>query len=412
MSLRPYTFFIARRYLAPTRRNRFLNFITLIAVLGVMFGTAALLISLSILDGFDQTLRSNMIAFMGHIEVTSFNPSQPLKGYSNVVRELPTREPEVTAVSPFVQREAILRSRVGLEGVLLKGVRADIDVSAIRHKMIAGKFEFPPLSVDSTPRMVLGNRLADKLGLHVGDTLVVFAPNGVPTPENPPMIEQFRLGGIYRTGMVEYDDIYTFTSLDATQRLFGLKSDEVSGYDLLIKDVDQAEQTARRLDTVLGYPHYPRTVFDIFQAIFAWLDLQRKPIPIVLGLIIIVAVFNIISTLLMVVLEKTESIGVLSTLGARPSGIIGVFVGQGLLVGGVGTLLGVMLSLGFTLIQMYYKPFHLDADIYFIDAVPVALKAWHYILVVSVSLVLCIFSTIVPAFVASRLRPVEALRFR
>jgi lipoprotein-releasing system permease protein len=411
MSARSYGLFIARRYLSPTRRNRFLNFITAIAILGVMFGTAALLISLSILDGFDHTLRSNMIAFMGHIEVTSFT-ARPLTGYREVMKDLPKREPEVRAISPFVQREAILRTRSGLEGVLLKGVRSDIDVSAIREKMIQGSFDFTYHPLDSIPKIILGNRLADKLGVRVGDTLVAFVPNGVPSPDNPPTIEQFRVHGIYRTGMVEYDDIYTYTSLESAQQLFGLQTDEVTGYDILVRNVEHAEQTARRLDTVLGYPHYPRTVFDIFQAIFAWLDLQRKPIPIVLGLIIIVAVFNIISTLLMVVLEKTESIGILSTLGARPSGIMGIFVGQGILIGGIGTLLGAMLSLGFTLVQMKYKLFRLDADIYFIDAVPVSLQAWHYILVVSVALILSIVSTVIPAYVASRLKPVEALRFR
>jgi lipoprotein-releasing system permease protein len=411
MRLQSYTLFIARRYLAPSRRNRFLNFITAIAVLGVMFGTAALLISLSILDGFDQTLRSNMIAFMGHIEVTSFG-AKPLADYQRTVQMLPKRAPEIRAVSPFVQREAILRSRAGLEGVVLKGVNANIDVSAIRDRMVKGKFSFPEYHKGELPSIILGERLAQKLKLEPGDTAVVFGPKGIPTPDNPPSIEQFVLGGIYRTGMVEYDDIYTYTSLDAAQRLFEYAPTEVSGYDILVRDINHAEATARQLDTLLGYPHYPRTVFDIFQAIFAWLDLQRKPIPIVLGLIIIVAVFNIISTLLMVVLEKTESIGVLSTLGARPSGVMGIFVGQGLLIGAVGTLLGVLLSLGFTLVQMHYKVLKLDADIYFIDAVPVALKAWHYLLVVSVSVVLCIISTVVPAYVAAKLRPVDALRFR
>jgi lipoprotein-releasing system permease protein len=406
----PYSLFIARRYLAPSRRNRFISFITAIAVLGVTFGTAALLISFSILDGFDRTLRSTMIGFMGHIEVTSFG-RRPLTGYQQVVNTLSQRVPEVRKVSPFVSREAIIRSRAGLEGIVLKGVIPDIDVSNIRDRMIAGSFSFSPNDT-AMPEIILGERLATKLKLKPGDTAIVFAPHGIPSPENPPAIEQFVVRGIYRTGMAEYDDLYTFTSLASAQKVFDLAPNEITGYNVLVNDARLAESTARKLDTALGFPHYPRTVYDIFQAIFAWLDLQRKPIPIVLALITVVAAFNIISTLLMVVLEKTESIGVLSAMGARPRGVMSIFVGQGLIIGGLGTLLGVLLSLGFTWVQTRYKPLALDAAIYFIDAVPVVFTLWHYLLVITVSLVLCVLSTIVPALIAARLRPVEALRFR
>jgi len=411
MRFRSYTFLVARRFLAPSRRNRFVSFITAISVLGVMFGVTALLISLSILDGFDQTLRSNMVAFLGHIEVTSFG-GRPLENYREVVRTLPRRVPEVAAVSPYVSREAIIRSRAALEGVVLKGVMAKTDVSSIRDRMVAGTFAFPQQSASELPEIVLGERLAQKLHVEFGDTVIVFAPNGIPSPDNPPNIEQFVIGGVYRTGMAEYDDIYTYTSLERAQKLFEYPPDQVSGYDILVHDVETAQATARKLDTALGFPHYPQTVFDIFQSIFAWLDLQRKPIPIVLGLIIIVAVFNVAATLLMVVLEKTEAIGILSTLGARPRGVMSIFVGQGVLIGGVGTLLGVLLSLGFTLVQMHFKPFRLDANIYFIDAVPVALTPWHYALVITLSLALCALFTVIPALLAAMVRPVRALRFR
>ncbi|MDB5035282.1 MAG: Lipoprotein-releasing system permease protein [Chlorobi bacterium] len=406
-----YTFLIARRYLAPSRRNRFISFITAISVLGVMFGVTALLVSLAILDGFDQTLRSNMVAFVGHIEVSSFG-NRPIRNYQKTVATLPERVPEVTRISPFVSREAIIRSGSGLEGVVLKGIIPGVDVSSIRDRMVAGSFSFPRLDSAQLGRLLLGERLTQKLKVKMGDTVVIFAPNGVPSPDNPPTIQQFVISGIYRTGMAEYDDVYTYTSLDQAQHLFEYPSDQVSGYDILVKDINKANEVARKLDTALGFPHYPRTLFDIFEQVFAWLDLQREPIPIVLGLIIIVAVFNIASTLLMVVLEKTESIGVLSTLGARPTGIMKIFVGQGLLIGGVGTMLGVILSLAFTLIQMHYKPLKLDADIYFIDAVPVALTYWHYLLVISISLILSVVFTVIPALIAALVRPVRALRFR
>ncbi len=411
MRFRQYTLLIARRYLAPSRRNRFVNFITAIAVLGVMFGVSALLISMAILDGFDQTLRANMVSFLGHIEVTSFG-GRPLTGYQRMIETLPRKVTSVAAVSPYASREAIIRSRATLEGVLLKGVLPANDVSAIRSKIIAGAYNLPEPSDSGLPTIIIGERLAQKLRVALGDSVVVFAPNGPPTPENPPAIEQFVIGGIYRTGMAQFDDIYTYTSLGVARRLFELPGDQVTGYDIVVRDVANVEETARQLDTAMGFPHYPRTVYDIYQSIFAWLDLQRAPIPIVLGLITIVAVFNVASTLLMVVLEKTESIGVLATLGSRPGGVMGVFVGQGLLIGITGTALGVVLSLGFTLAQTEFKFLRLDPLIYFIDAVPVVFVGWHYALVVSVSLVLCIVSTVLPAWIASTVSPVTALRFR
>jgi lipoprotein-releasing system permease protein len=410
--MRSYTLLLARRYLAPSRRNRFISFITGIAVLGVMFGTAALLISLSILEGFDQTLRSTMIAFTGHIHVTNYPNNPPkLEGYRAMLASIPRRVPDVRAISPFVSREVIVRSKAGLDGAELKGIVPERDVSSIRRHMVSGRFDVTSADGE-VPSIVIGERLAVRLRLGIGDTVIVFGPNGVPSPDNPPIVEQFVLRGTYRTGMAEYDDLFTYTSLATAQRLFDYGDDEVTGYDILVKDIRRVESVATTLTTTMGYPHFPRTVFQIFQSVFAWLDLQREPIPIVLALISLVAAFNIVSTLFMVVLEKTESIGVLSTLGSRPRGIMAIFVGQGLLIGAVGTFLGVMISLAFTWVQSTYKPFSLDAEIYFVDAVPVIFSLPHYLLVIGVSLTLCVLSTIAPAFVAARVRPVEALRFR
>jgi lipoprotein-releasing system permease protein len=410
-----YGLFIARRYLAPGRRNRFISFITGIAALGVLFGTASLLISMAILDGFDQQLRSTMVAFMGHIEVTAFN-NRPLKDYPGTLRKLPEQVPGIKAASPFVSREAILRSSEGLEGVLLKGILPSLDVSTVRQTIVQGTFNVEPGSDPSgkrgVPGIVLGQRLAERLKLSVGDTAIIFAWQGTPGPNNPPLIERFAVRGIYNSGMAQYDDIYTYTSLDAAQRLFDYDPGDVSGYDVLVKDPEKIEQVRSAMETVLGYPHYPQTVFEIFQSIFAWLDLQRAPIPIILGIIIIVASFNIISTLLMIVLEKTESVGVLSALGARPGGVMTIFVQQGLLIWAVGALGGSLLSLGFTLAQQQWHIFALDASIYFVDAVPVALVPWHYVLVIAGSFLLSLLSTIIPAFIAARLRPIDALRFR
>jgi len=408
---RRYSFLIARRYIAPGRRNRFVGFITAIAVLGVTFGVAALLISLAILDGFESTLRSTMVAFMGHIEVTSFG-RRSLPDYPATIDRVRRELPELTGISPFAAREAILRSRSGLEGVALKGVVAASDVSKIRERMRSGHFAFAPRDARGLPTIVIGERLARRLHIRLHDTIVIFVPNGMPSPDNPPVIEQFVVGGTYSTGMAEYDDIYTYTGLATAQRLFDLTATEVTGYDIVVRDIDLAESAARKLDVIMGYPHFPQTIFSVFQAIFAWLDLQRAPIPIILGLISLVAVFNIVGTLLMVVLEKTESIGVLATLGARPVELATIFVGQGLFIGGIGTVLGSLVAVAFTWAQRQFGLLGLDAEIYYIDKVPVAFVGWHYAAVMAGTLVLCVSFTLLPAILASRVRPVQALRFR
>lgn len=408
-----FSLFIARRYLRPTRRNRFLSFITAVAVAGVALGSAALLIALSILDGFDSTLRTTMVGFLGHIEVSSFG-RRPLYGAEEVVRDLPRRVPDVAAVGPYIAREGIVRSKTGLEGVMLKGIAPESDVTRLRSSMVSGRYLGRTAAGDSTalPQLILGERLARRLEIKPGDTVVVFAPEGTASMETPPAIAQFVVVGLYRTGMAEYDDIYTFTTLSGARTLFTMEPGQVSGYDIVVRDPDRIREVQHVLDTALGYPHFPRTVYDIFEGIFAWLDLQRQPIPIVLGLISIVAAFNIVSTLLMMVLEKTESIGVLSALGARPSGVMRVFLGQGLLIGVVGAALGSLLAGGFAWVQSVWHPLRLDASIYFIDTVPVSPALWHYGVVWGATIGFAVIFTTIPALIAARIRPVQALRFR
>lgn len=375
------------------------------------FGAAALLISLSVIQGFERTLSNSLIAFTGDIQVASVT-QKPLGSYETSLGILRALH-DVRGASPYVAREAIVRSGSGLEGIRLKGVVPSLEVSSVTNMMVDGKFSFPLHASDtSIVPVILGDRLARKLRLKRGDTLVLFVPEGVPSPTNPPTVRQAVLTGTYRTGIAEYDDMYAYTSMDAAQILFGLKPDQVTGFDVMLRGGVNVDSAAQRIDTRLGYPYYSRTVQDMFRHIFSWLDLQRRYIPIVLTLIIIVAVFNVLSTLLMVVLEKTESIGVLSTLGATPWGIVRIFVGQGLLIGCVGTAIGCAMALGFTFLQSNFKLIKLNADIYFVNAVPVSFNVLHYVAVVAIAILLSILSTLIPALVAARLHPVSALRFR
>ncbi|MCE2504049.1 MAG: ABC transporter permease [Chlorobi bacterium] len=412
MFRRSFSTFVAMRYLKPSRRTRFISFITAISAIGVMLGTCALLISLSILQGFDQTLRSTIIDFMGHIEVTGYYESDSLVGSDQIEKRITNRFFEVRAVSPFIRREAIIRSSNGLEGVLLKGVDPEKDVSTMQTKMISGSFIRDEHSEGQLPRVVLGKRLADKLLVEVGDTVVLFIATGRPDLNTPPLIEQFQVTGLYRSGMAQYDDIYVFSSIEAARSLLNYDRDIITGLDLLLHDPATIKEVAIRMQRQFREEFWAQPVFELFSSVFAWIDLQRMMIPFVMLVIAIVATFNVISTLLMTVLEKTESIATLSTIGASPRSIMGIFVSKGVLITGVGVVLGAILTLGFSVLQQQYGLISLEADIYVFESVPIAINFLHYVVVIFGTILLAMVATLVPAAIAGRLRPVATLRFQ
>lgn len=296
-----FLFSVAIRYLSSVRREKFMNFITSVAIIGIALGVMALLISLTILHGFDKTLNTNLISFVGHIQVTQFDGGS-IKNRDSIIERIKA-VPNVESVSPFVSKEGIIRTSEGLEGILFKGIYIDKDVSKVRNKMVEGEFKnIKPGSI------VIGKKLGVKLNLKINDTATIFASNGLPNSNNPSVVEQFKIVGFYQTGIGEYDNMYIYGCFDDVKKIASIDENKMTGCDILVKNTDSINFTSGILETVLEYPMYPRTVYDTFQSIFAWLDLQRKPIPIVLGLITIVAVFNIIGTLLMVVLEKLNQL--------------------------------------------------------------------------------------------------------
>ena len=412
MFRRSFSAFVAMRYLKPSRRTRFLSFITAISAIGVMLGTCALLISLSILQGFDQTLRTTIIDFMGHIEVAGYYGKDSLVGAQEIENRITGSFSEISAISPFIRREAIVRSSDGLEGVLLKGIDPQRDVSTIQTKIIEGEFIQSQPVEGALPEIVLGKRLADKLLVGIQDTIVLFIATETPDLSIPPLIEQFRVVGLYRSGMAQYDDIYVFSSIDAARSLLTYDQDVITGLDVLLHNPEEIRGVADRMQKAFGSEFWPRPVFELFSSVFAWIDLQRMMIPFVMLVIAIVATFNVISTLLMTVLEKTESIATLSTIGASPRLIMGIFVSKGVLVTGVGVLLGALLTLAFSILQQQYGLIALEADIYVFESVPIAIDPLHYIVVILGTILLAMIATLVPAAIAGRLRPVATLRFQ
>ncbi len=384
-----------------------MSFITAIAILGILLGTATLIITLSVLGGFEKEITDKVVSFATHVQVLGFH-GQPLRNYEEHMRTIRDSIPLVTATAPYIAREALIRSTSGVDGILLKGIDPDNDITQARRFVIEGAYDVGR-GQDSLPGLVVGRKLAAKLSLHVGDKAAVFGM-GYLLDQSQMRAMQFRVRGIYESGMAEYDDIYAFTNLAAAQKLFQL-GDAVTGYEVMLSQPDSAESVADRIQEILPYPHYARTMFQTYRNLFSWIQLQKEPVPIILGLVIIVATVNIIGTLLMMVLDKTRDIGVLMSMGATRRGIARVFLRQGMTIAVIGTALGNLLALIICSVQLLEKPFSLPSDIYFMSSVPILLRPEYFVIVSAISIALCWLCSFVPARLASRMTPVKAIRF-
>ena len=404
----PVSLFIALRSLRSRRNRGFISFITTIAVLGVTLGVAALIITLSILDGFEKTITDNLIGFTSHMQLVSFQ-GQALHEYENAAQEIRKNFPEVREIAPYVSREAMVRSATENEGVLVKGVDPANDVSPIKNRLVAGSYDLDE-PAEGLQGIIIGKRLAEKLGVVVGEKMLVFAMQGATLSLSQTRVMQFEIRGIYDTGMAEFDESYVYINLQSAQRLFQT-GHAVTGFDILLSDLEHLSELTKRIPEFMGYPYYARSMQQMHRNIFTWIDLQKKPVPIILGLIIIVATVNIIGTLLMMVMEKTKEIGVLRTLGARQTTIARIFLLQGMLIGIVGTVLGNALAYGLCWMELRYQLLALPPDIYYMSHVPIELSIWNFLLVSSVALALCFVSSVLPSRIASSLDPIITLRF-
>ena len=404
-----FEFLIVSRFIKARKSRNFVSFITYISILGVTIGSAALIIALSILGGFEKTITEKLIGFASHIRVQGFQ-GQLFDSYEKDLIKMKSEIPEITNITPFIGKEALIRSKRKIDGVFVNGVDLKTDFSDTKYQIVEGKYSLNGDGKTSTGEIVIGKKLANKLDVKVGDKVIIQGISGLPSPLNMPRIVQFTISGIYETGMSEYDDINVYISLSAAQLLFNY-GNAVSGYSIKVKNPEDAKVVSSKVMQVMGYPYYARTVFQIYRNFFNWIELQKKPIPLVLGLIIAVATFNIIGTLLMVVMEKTSEIGILKAMGATSYSIKKIFVMEGLFIGIVGTILGNILAFTLCYIQETTKILSLPTGIYYMDSVPVYMRWEEFALVSIISLVLCFFSTLVPAYVASKLNPINSIRF-
>ena len=401
-------FFISKKYTLSKKDSRFITFISSISIIGIALGVATLIIALSILNGFEEVLTKKIIDFDAHIKITSYKNTLP--DYKRILPVLKEKlSPYQTNINPYASNLAIIGSRKIKEGVSIKGINFSDNWPGLKKNITEGNFT---LGNAETPQIIIGRKLANKLFVKVGDKVTVFAlkNNRIPSHEDLPNIQRFEISAIFESGMAEYDDQIAYVSLQSAQILFSI-GDNINGYDIKVNDISKIDSLTDFLSENLGYPHQVRSIYRIHRNIFAWIQLQKEPIPIILGLITLVAVFNIVGTLLMIVLEKTNAVGVLKSLGATKKQIISVFLYQGMFLAVAGIVLGNILGFILTYLQLNFRIISIPSSVYFMSTVPIKLSAEVFIGVSILTFLLCVVASILPSYIASRIQPVSALRF-
>ncbi len=403
-----FPWFIAKKFIFSKKDSRFINFISSISVVGIALGVATLVIALSVLNGFEQTITNKIVDFDSHIKITSYRSILP--DHSKILPQLKEDLKDFSpSIIPFASKLVIVSSKKRNEGLNLIGIETGSETPGLIRNITKGEF----LLLDGDEKtIVLGKKLADKLFIDVGDKITVFAlkRDRLPTPEDMPNIDRLIVAGIFESGMAKYDDAYAYISLKTAQELFSI-GDNINGYDIKLGNISKIDSLTRYLGKKLRYPHAVRSIYQVHRNIFTWIELQKEPIPIVLALIILVAVFNIIGTLLMIVLEKTNAVGILKSLGAKRKQVVLIFLLQGVVLGIVGILLGNLLAIGLMEIQLKFNVITLPSSVYFMSTVPLLLSADTFILVSVITFLLCITASVIPSFIASRIRPLASLRF-
>jgi lipoprotein-releasing system permease protein len=400
--------FITKKFLEGRKNSSGFSVFSIIAILGIGIGVAALIIALSVLNGFEEVIQEKLVNLDSHIQIVGFSDT-PLPNQQKTIDEVNGLiANELTAINPFVTQLVIVGKKNIKEGITLKGVPNNYFSEKYGIVAVSGTLDFKK----DTNQIIIGKILASKLLVSVNDEIVVYALRGNSSFSNDvlPSIEKFKIVGIFESGMAKYDDTFAYIDIETAQSFLELK-EKVSGYEIKLSNISNVDSLVILLQTNLRYPHYVKSVFQSYQHIFNWIELQKKPIPFVLGLIIIVAVFNIISTLLMIILEKMNSIGLLRSLGARRKQITMIFLLHGLIIGIIGVILGNLLAFTLSIIQIKFDVITLPGAIYFVSKVPLIINYETYLIISGITFLLVLIVSFIPSLIASKISPLSTLRF-
>lgn len=394
--------FTLRRYYAG-----FINFAWWVAVIGIVLGVIALIISLAVLEGFEKELTANAIRFSSHIRIQSFS-NKPISQWREVRKSLLANISEILKVIPTIETSSIIKTKFATEGVLLKSFYLD-DLTNFGSIF---RFNTNKFSQPKAHEIFLGGVLAKKLSVKIGDSVVIVA-----SAQNSENIYtsarhfKLKVAGIFESGMGKYDESVAIVPFEFACESFASQPDAVTAFEVYVDDLTKVKSIANKIEKLLGYPFYCFTYYELHSSIFAWIELQREPIPLVLSLMTIVASLNVVTFLLINILENTKSIGILVILGMRREKIVFLFLLYGLLIGLIGIAVGCLIAFSVCFLQFKYHIIQLDSKIYYLTNVPVTINFLHYVLVAGFTSFVVFLVSLIPSLIASRLKPVRALRF-
>ena len=411
-----YELFIGLRYLKAKRKQTFVSLITLISIAGVMVGVTALIVVIAVMNGFKEDLRDKILGVTSHVVISRFD------GNISKYQEVRAKVGEVSGVNaatPFIYTQVMISSRKAISGAVLRGIEPKTASKVINlpKNLRAGSLEEleaenKPEGMRSTPGIILGNELARNIGASRGEPVTVISPLGRLTPlGRVPRSQTFRVAGIFDSGMYEYDSTIAYVSLWAAQRFLGI-GDRVTGIEVRVDDIYAADRVARAIGKALdGYPYWSRDWMRMNKNLFSALKLEKIVMFIILTLIILVAAFNIVGTLIMVVIEKTRDIAILKSMGATRRSIMKIFMIEGAVIGLVGTLLGLLGGYTLCTLLATYKFIELPSDVYYISTLPVQMNPLDVALIALAAIVITLAASVYPAWQASRFDPAEAIRY-
>ena len=419
-----FELFISLRHLKSKRAQKFISLNTWISIGGVALGVMALIVVIAVMSGFGKDLRDKILGTNSHIVVTNITRSG-MDDFESVLKKV-MQSDGVKAAAPFILNQVMLTFGSKSSGVVVRGVDPEREamVSDLEKNLIQGEIGMLKRRKKNKAdpghdNIILGKELSQKLGVQVGDAISMVSPASRLTPMGLiPKIKLFKVVGLFESGMFEYDSSLAFISVQSAQRFFSMKG-QVSGIEIRVEDIDSADQIAEILQENLGFPYYVRDWMRMNKNLFSALRLEKIVMFIILILIILVAAFNIVSTLFMVVMEKTKEIAILKSMGASRTSIMKIFSFQGLIIGLLGTLIGCIG--GFTIvpnlneivgfIENIFGITAFPSDVYYLDKLPSEIQYMDSFLIVVFSIFICFVASLYPAWRASRLDPVDGLRY-